>query len=338
MRLDLTKGLSKSDLITPVQHYAVSVETAFPEETLVGELLEQLKGKAISHEVQYFYAIDTESRLTGIISTRDLLFSRADVKIGEIALSDILKVQENDSLEKALKLMAEQEILALPVIDKEQKLTGIFEIPFLPKEIDDKQVKKRLKTAKEVFQLIGLTVEQGHLQSSVAQFRYRMPWLLCNLLSGLICAAVADNFQLLLDDIIIIAMFIPLVLTLGESISMQSMTLSLQFLQYGKTPWRRVYNRLVLEWKTAALLGATCAFLVALVTVAFQASFLPIVAISSSIFLSMIFVSSFGLLMPVVIHMLSLDPKVAGGPVVLMLTDVAVTAIYLGLANKLLMP
>jgi magnesium transporter len=131
-------------------------------------------------------------------------------------------------------------------------------------------------------------------------------------------------------------MFIPLVLTLGESVAMQSMTLSLPFLHYGRIPLKRVVRRIITEWKTAVLLGVACILLIALVYLSWYTGYKALWAISLSIFVSILIATTFGSIFPILLHLAKLDPQVASGPVVLMLTDVSVTTIYLYLAQRIL--
>lgn len=338
MRLNFSEGLTQKELDTPIGYYVVEVETAFYDNLTIGELLESLQGKKITHEVPYFYTIDHTNRLLGIVVTRDILFSQHEAKLSDICRRGVISVSQDESLRHALKLMAQHELIAIPVTDLEGRLCGLFELPAKMSVNHHKHAPYReKKQIKELFQLIGLSVELGKLTSSIQEFRYRMPWLLCNLAAGLICALIASHFHMVLHEFIVIAMFIPLVLTLGESVSMQSMALSLQFLHYKQIPWKRVFKRVVVEWGTAILLGITCGILIGCVYFFWDHRYQPLIAIALSIIFSMLAVTTFGSLLPVVLHSISLDPKVAAGPVVLMLTDIVVTAIYLEISSSFLL-
>lgn len=336
MNLDFYKGLTKEQLLAPVENYLTPVESAFHEEMTLGELITCLQQKKIIHDIHYFYVIDEEEHLKGIISTRDILYNNPNLKIKEIANPHVLSIHKCDPLEKALAMIAQHEIIAIPVVDEENRISGILELPIntLSRK---KSVVKEFNPPRDVFQLVGLTVDQGKLTSSVKEFSLRMPWLLCNILGGLLCALIAHTYHLVLDEVVIIAAFIPLVLTLGESVSMQSMTLSLQFMHYDVIPWMRVYSRIMVEWKTAILLGATCALLVSIFYFLFFEGYSPMIAIGTSIFFSMIAATTYGTVLPIILHIFSLDPKLAAGPVVLLFTDITVTAIYLSIATYLLM-
>lgn len=334
MKLDFLKGLSDEQLSSCVGNYLIPVETSFDHDETVGELLKSLQGKQIAHEARYFYAVDQENRLKGIVATRDILFSTSDVKLSALTNEKVASVNEEAPLKEALRVMAKYKLMALPLVDHEGHLKGIIDIS--SSVLASTSNSRNSKDFADVFQLIGLTVEQGNLTSSTQEFRYRMPWLTCNIAAGLICAGIAAFFYELLEAIVVISMFIPLVLTLAESVSMQSMTLSLQFLHFGVIPWNRVKRRIIVEFKTAALLGITCAACVCLFYIAWFSGYWPMMAIAVSIILSVLASTLFGSLLPVVLHAFSLDPKVASGPVVLMLTDVTATTVYYGFSSWLL--
>lgn len=336
MQLDLLKDISKKELASPIKRYMTPVETSFDEDLTVDELLKSLHGKHITHEVLYFYAVDKENRLHGVVPTRDMLFSKPDVKMSAIMKKKIISIKETDSLQEALTLMTKHQFMALPVVDNEGRLCGLFEIPPAGVAARAHSLKEEESFHRDMFQLIGLTIEQGKPASSLKDYRYRMPWLLCNLVSGLICALIANAYHGLLAEVVVIAMFIPLVLTLGESVAVQSMAMSLQYLNHGKLSWHKLLQKLTVEWKTSFLLGLSCAVLVGLVYLTCQTCNWAMAAISVSILLSMMVVTTFGSMLPIFLNLFSLDPKVASGPVVLMITDVTITAIYMGLSNWLL--
>ncbi len=337
MRLDIGKGLSSKDLAASIGSFSVPVATAFHEELTIEEVLVILRKRKIEHIIRYFYSVDDTYTLTGILSTRDLLLADPSTKLSNLVDRNVLYIHEDETVEHGLKLLEKHGVQAIPVVDDKMHLKGLFELvpSHHPHAQDPARLIKSI-TSKDVYQLIGLSLHLGKLDSTSLEYRYRMPWLLCNMLAGLICAAVGALFAPILSKYVVLAMFIPLVLSLGESIAMQSMSLSLQFLYYGKMHWHRLFRRIVVEWKTAILLGATSALLVGSVFWMWNTTFHTMLAVTTSIFFAMIFSSTLGSLFPVVLHSLSLDPKVAAGPVVLMLTDILTTITYLAFSNWLL--
>jgi magnesium transporter len=330
--LDFNTGLLPDQMHHPIGEFVIPVQTAFDEELTVGELLNLLPQQSVDHHTHYIYTLDSHGRLIGVVSTRQILFNSPDTTLKELAHTHIIQIESNAPLKEGLKIMKEHELLAVPVIDKDMFLLGIFEIPHTAFKHLEKPPK-----GKELFQMIGLSLEQHSRRSCLLEYSYRMPWLIFNIVGGLSCAYIGSLFHNLLDEIVVISMFIPLVLTLGESIAMQSMALSLEFIQYGQIPWRKVRARLKLDAKTSLIIGATSALVTGLAyTLAFQDA-LPMAAITTSIIVSMIIAAQIGALAPALLHSLKLDPKVAAGPVALMVTDICVTILYLSIASLILM-
>ncbi len=338
MRVDLNEGLGREPLARHVREFTVPVDTAFPIQNTVQELVDHLHQNKISHQVNYFYAVDDDHKLKGVVSTRSLLFNQADTKLNDILDPDVIVIRDDASLEDALKVLGENQLLALPVVDQHNRLKGLFEV--IPKNIDysiNSNKKIQNQASRDLFQLIGFSIEQSKLKSSWMEYRYRMPWLACNMIGGLACAAIGEYFETALSTFVILAIFIPLILTLGEAVSMQSMTLSLQFLSQPPIRWRRILKRLFIEVKTSSLIAITSALAISAAYLLLNIDTTPLVAIAASIFISMIASATFGTLFPVALHVLALDPRVAAGPAVLMCTDIVVTTIYLGLATWLLL-
>lgn len=332
MSIDLTRGATKKQLMQPVGDFVVPVDTTLPLDATVKEALKAMRQRPLRHAVNYFYATDSEGRLVGIASTRDLLFADPEKRVREVISKKVLKIEAITPLKKALELVAEKQLLALPVVDEAGVLQGILEIRPQQWELPENEEELHRKIDQDVFQMVGLSLEQTKVASSWDEFRYRMPWLFCNLAGGLTCAFIAGLFEKTLASVVVLAMFIPLVLTLCESISMQSMTLSLQFLHKKSVHWGAVGKRLWSEWKAALLIGVTSALLVSGGYLLLHNEFRPLIAIGTSIFVSMVVAALLGTLTPILFHALRWDPKVAAGPIVLTLADVVGLSIYLGLA------
>ena len=337
MKIDPSQRFSAKFLEQPVKNFVSSFQLAFTMEQTVGDILDRLYKMERRLQNEYFYVINEESTLLGIITSRDILYNPPETKLIDIVDHEILKIRESESLEKALRLLTQHSLLALPVVDQDDKYLGIIEV--VPPDEDAFHKCKRLhaKTMKEdIFQFIGFSIEQRKMASALSEFRYRMPWLLCNLAGGLICAFIGEFFETTLQLFVILALFIPLVLSLSESIAVQSMTISLRFLHFKKIYWRQVARRCNVEWKTSLLLGIGSSLLIAAFYFLWSTDLMPILAIGTSVTISMIGAALFGALFPIILHLLKLDPKVAAGPVVLTMADIITIAIYYSLTTALL--
>ena len=190
------------------------------------------------------------------------------------------------------------------------------------------------RTYDDIFQLIGV---HGTAQRSTwSAFRDRFPWLLSNIAGGLIAAFIASRFEHLLQEVVVLALFIPIVLALGESVSMQALTLTLQGFADGPIVWKRLGAALWKEFKTATLLGLGCGAVVGLVLMGWRGQADVAVTIFSAIAASMIIACLLGVAFPAMLRAMKADPRIAAGPVVLACADVVTLLLYFGLGSRFL--
>ncbi|RPI60083.1 MAG: magnesium transporter [Planctomycetaceae bacterium] len=330
----MSTNKGQTDLSRPVRDFVLPVETSLLAGQTIGQSLAAIRTRNIGHKVIYFYVVDDQNRLLGVIPTRKLLLGKPDESVTALMDSNPISITDTMTLEDAMEMFAMHRLLAFPVVDDDGKLVGHIDIDLYTDEAIDVSESHQLA---EMFQLLGVSVQQARRSSPWAGYMLRMPWLLCNIAGGVACAIIAGLFQAVLAKVLLLAMFIPLVLTLSESISMQAMAMSLQQLRSMRAAWKILARRVSTEWKTAALVGISCGLLVALAATFFGQGAATAGIIGASIVASMVVAGTLGANMPFILHMLKLDPKVAAGPVVLMIVDVATTAIYLALANFLLL-
>jgi magnesium transporter len=309
---------------------AKQVDTVVDCNKTIKEALEDLRKKTITHKIIYFYVVDGDKKLIGVVSTRNLLLSSPETKISDIMNTSVISLSPDQTLHGAMELFTRYGLLALPVTDNERHLLGIVDVEMYVEESCDVADARHRQ---DVFQIIGLTLEDENKPSVWKGYRLRMPWILCNLLGGIFCAIISRINEDVLSKVLLFAMFIPLVLTLSESISMQAMTHSLQFVRSPKTTFKQVFFKAFNEWKIISIMAITSAVIVTFVSLFWGDGILASTTIGTGILISVVISASFGITLPIVLHISKLDPKVASGPVVLMLADVITTAIYLGLAS-----
>lgn len=330
----MANAIGHQDFDRKVGEFVTPIETALRSDWTINQALDVLRQRQIQQQVVYFYVIDADENLQGVLSSRRLLLSSPDAKLADIMDKPVISIPASATLAEAMEEFAMRRLLALPVVDDNGKLLGIVDVQLYAEEAVDLAEATRVN---DLFQLMGLSVQQLKKGGVWPSFNARAPWLMLNIGSGLVCAAVAAVFQEVLGKFLLLAMFIPLVLTLSESISMQSMTLTLQYLHGMRSPWQMLKRRFAQEYKTAVMLGAVCGLIVGLAATFWPDSMQPVWIIMLSIFFAMFASASFGTLLPIGLHARKLDPKVAAGPVVLMLVDMVTTTIYLGLGTLLLL-
>lgn len=310
-----------------------SVRTAVHSGATAEEARRTLRERRLDHHLFYVYVVDSDDRLLGQVTARRLLLCRGDESITELMHTPPAVVTFVDSVGKAFEALATYRQLAIPVLDGEGRLLGVVDVTAFTADAAD-----RLESSgHEFFGRLGAAVEEHRMGGPARGFRLRMPWLLCNIASGIACAFIAEAHASLLEAVIVIASFIPLVLTVSESVGVQAAELSVSLLR--ADPRRAAFmRRLRTELATSLMLGAACGVLVGLVSMALSDAGerrLVMLILMLSVLTSMLTAAIIGSLVPRVVRRLRADPRFASGPVTLMLVDVASTVLYLTIAGTL---
>lgn len=300
------------------------------EDERVEEIIRSLREQGSLKKIMYFYVVDKNNSLEGVVSTRSLLLAKPEERAKEIMDKTIFSLQEDTPFEEAMQSLANRRLLALPVVDKYKKLIGFFDVQMC---LDENIDLLKDRESHEIFQLLGVRMETIAYKHPFQVYCKRMPWILSNMIGGVVCAIISYIFKLVLGQVLILAMFIPLVLALSESISMQSMTQSLQILKKHSFPWKKIASRVFFEIRVASLMSITCAILVGFLSLLWQATWPISATVAFGICVSVAISAVIGASIPIILHLSKLDPKVASGPVVLTLADIVTTTIYLATAT-----
>jgi len=301
----------------------------------VREALDAVRKEGIGEKIVYFYVVGESERLVGVLPTRRLLTATLDQRIGDLMIKRIVAIPRTATLLEACEFFVLHKFLAFPVVDEERRVLGLIDIGVFTEEVFDMAEREQYG---DVFETIGFHLTQVRGAGPLKAFRYRFPWLLVSIGSGTACAVVASFFAATLAQSLVIAFFLCLVLQLGESVSMQSMTVTIQALHSARPTLRWYGATLRRELCAALLLGAGCAAVVTLIVWIWWNDLLPAVVIGSSILVSLVMAELLGLSVPTLLHALRLDPKIAAGPVTLAMTDVMTLFFYFSIARFLLMP
>jgi magnesium transporter len=223
--------------------------------------------------------------------------------------------------------------LAFPVVNAQRRMVGLVDVSIFTEEVFDYARREKWE---EVFETIGFHLEQVQNASPVRAFRFRFPWLATTIGSGVLCALLASVYEMTLANSLILAFFLTLVLGLGESVAIQSMTVAIQSLRAVRPTAKWYFGALRRESATALMLGAACGTVVGLIAWLWRGDWLPAMAIAASIALALFWACFFGLSIPSVLHALKWDPKIAAGPMTLALADIFTILSYFSIAAFLL--
>jgi magnesium transporter len=303
------------------------------QDLTVQEALDAIRRHALGERIVYFYIVDAEERLVGVVPTRRLLTADLHEQLSHIMVRRVITIPHTATVFDALEFFALYKLLAFPVVDEREHIVGVVDVNMFTDEVFD--FAERQQTD-EVFEVLGFRVSEVHHAAPTRMFRFRFPWLLVTIGSGILCAVLASAFEATLARSIVLAFFLTLILGLGESVSSQSMAVTIQALRGARPTWAWYRNALRRELTTAVLLGTAAGGLVALITFLWRQEAAGALVLGASILLSLGSACLMGLTVPTILHALRLDPKIAAGPLTLALTDICTLLFYFTAATLVL--
>ena len=216
-----------SHLNDPVTQHMRTDPARIRVDQTVGEAIAASRAMPPEGRIIYFYAVDAEGRLEGVVPTRRLLLSDDATPICDIMVRNVITIPAAATVLDACEFFLLHRLLAFPILYEERQLLGIVDVDLYTDELADLD---RREDTDDLFQLIGVHFQESQQGSSLLAFRSRFPWLIANIAGGIVAAFLAGVFQAELEQAVSLALFIPVVLALAESVSIQSVSLSLQML------------------------------------------------------------------------------------------------------------
>jgi magnesium transporter len=322
--------LNLSDPITRHMHRTI---TRLREGQTVGDALQWLRENPPTGRILYLYVVDDDDHLRGVVPTRRLLLSAPDRPVADIMVRQMVALPPDATVLEACEFFIQYRFLALPVVDADRRLLGVVDVELYTEEVSqlDEQVRRD-----DLFQLIGVHVTAAQADTPLAAVRTRFPWLLCNIGGGLLAAVITGFFEDELQKVVALALFIPVVLALAESVSIQSVSLALQTLHGQPPTWRALLVKLRREALTGVGLGVLCGLAVATVALIWLGHGRVALCLLGGIGGGVAAAATIGLATPHVLRLLQREPSVAAGPIALACADMVSLLLYFGLARALL--
>jgi magnesium transporter len=317
----------------PIIEFARKDFKTFNKNLTVEEALTNIREVGVGERIVYFYTVDDEEKLVGVLPTRRLLTGKNEQKLEELMVKRVAALPISATVYDACEFFVTYKFLAFPVVDSERRIVGIVDVNVFTDELLDVDEKEEVDN---VFESIGFTFSEVKNASPLKAWRHRFPWLLATITSGTISAILAGYFRATLAHSLVIAFFLTLMLGLGESVSIQSITVTIQTLHSSRPSLKWYLKTLYRETQTALLIGLSCSIIAFSMVLFLKHDMHSAVVIGSSIIVIQFTGAILGLSVPSALHAFKLDPKIAAGPIALAVTDVFTILIYLGIASMLL--
>ena len=302
-------------------------------DSTIAQALERIRREGVGERVIYFFAVDPDKKLVGVLPTRRLLTAAPDTRLRDVMVRRVVAIPASATVLDACEFFVLYKFFAFPVVDDQRRVVGVVDVSLFAEEIlgaREEQARPAAPAAvrDDVFEALGFHLEQIRGASPFRVFRFRFPWLLVTVTGGTVCAILSGLFEATLAHSLVIAFFLTMVLGLNESVSAQSMSVTIQMLRSAPVTWSWFKTALRREFVTAVLIGLACGSVVTAIVSIWRHDLRAAATIGGSIALSLVTASLFGLAVPSLLHRFNLDPKIAAGPVTLALADVCALLIY----------
>jgi magnesium transporter len=279
-----------------------------------------------ANEAFYLYVLDRNGRLIGVINLRALILAEAHQTVEEIMDRNVYTIRVDMDQEAVAQLLARYDLLALPVVDFDNRLVGIITVDDIVDVIEE-------EATEDIYRLAQVSSDSDIFSPTPVSVRNRLPWLFINLATAIVASAVVAFFQGSIAQLAILAVFMPLVAGMGGNAGNQSMTVVVRSLALGEidvfSAWPVLKHEILIGLVNGLALGLT----VGLIGWLWQDNPMLGVVVGLAMLANLIVAAVAGALVPMGLKKVGVDPALASSVFVTTATDCMGFAVFLGLAT-----
>ena len=309
-----------------------SVEVVLHKDISVQEAIDHIKATVPEAEIAYYlYVVDDDIRLVGVVSLLQIVVASSETCIVDIMNSEVISVFAETDQEATARLMARYDLLALPVVDPQYQLLGVI-------THDDMVAVLEEEETEDIYRLGGVPDER--VSPTVAPqiaLRARLPWLVLNMGTALLSALVLSLFEETIAQLAVLAVFFPIVAGVSGSAGTQTLTVTVRGLALGEVSPRDGISALTREVLIGLANGVVLGTLIAIIAMLWKGSPILGLVVGIATFLNLIAAGFAGVLVPLGMSVIKLDPALASPVLVSTLTDTLGYLVYLSIATMLLL-
>jgi magnesium transporter len=302
---------------------------ALNEDLTVGEAITALQSSRDVEMVFYLYVVDVRRHLVGVTSLRRLLLVSPETPLKRIMTADLISVRVDTDQEEVARQVASYNLLAVPVVDEENKLVGVVTVDDVIDVIKD-------EATEDLLRLAGVSGDERIGTPAGEAIRKRLPWLTVNLITAFFAASVVALFQNTISQVVALAIFMPIVAGMGGNAATQTLTVVVRGLALGELSWANARKALAKE----AVIGVGNGLALGVVAagVAWLTKSDPMLGLllGMAMVCNMFVAATAGTLVPLGLKALKVDPALASSVFITTFTDVVGFASFLGLATLFL--
>ncbi len=297
------------------------------KELTVQEAISRIRKVGPNKETIYTCYVTEARRLIGIVSVKDLLTAGDDTHISEIMETNLIFVDTSEDKEVVAHQFQKYDILALPVVDAEERLVGII-------TFDDAMDVIQEENTEDISIMAAMTPsDDSYFKTSVfSQVKNRIVWLVILMLSNAITGSIINRYDAIISALPILVSFMPMLTGTGGNCGSQSSALMIRGLALGEIKTSEILKVMGKEFRIAVVVSAILAVINgARILIFYQNPTLAIV-LTLSIIATVILSKLIGCLLPIGAKAIHMDPAVMAGPLIATVVDICTTLLYYSIA------
>jgi magnesium transporter len=298
---------------------------ALSEDMTAAEAITALQGSRDVEMVFYLYVIDVRRHLVGVVSLRRLLLVPPSTPLKRIMTTDLISARVDMDQEEVARQVASYNLLAIPVVDEENKLVGVITVDDVIDVIKD-------EATEDIYRLAGVAGDERAFTPAGESLRKRLPWLGVNLVTAFLAASVVALFEGTIERITALAVFMPIVAGMGGNAATQTLTVIVRGIALGELSWSNSRKALVKEAVVGMGNGIVLGLIAAVVAWVTRGSPVLGLVLCAAMIINMFVAATAGTLVPLGLRAANIDPALASSVFITTLTDVAGFFSFLGLA------
>jgi len=299
---------------------------ALSEDLTVGEAITELQNHRDIEMVFYLYVVDGRRHLVGVTSLRRLLLVSPETPLKRIMTADLISARVEMDQEEVARQVAAYNLLAIPVVDEENKLVGIITVDDVIDVIKD-------EATEDIYRLAGVSGDERAFTPAMESLRKRLPWLGVNLVTAFLAAAVVALFEGTIDAFPVLAIFMPIVAGMGGNAGTQTLTVVVRGIALGELTWGNARKALLKEMAVGIGNGVVLGLAAALVVWATRGNPTLGSILGLAMIVNLFVAAAAGTLVPLGLRAANVDPALASSVFITTMTDVFGFFSFLGLAS-----
>src|SRR5215212_8449718 len=277
---------------------------ALAEDMTVGEAITALQSSRDVEMVFYLYIVDARRHLVGVTSLRRLLLVSPETPLKRIMTADPISARVDMDQEEVARLVASYNLLAIPVVDESNKLVGIITVDDVIDVIKD-------EATEDLYRLAGVSSDERVFTPASESLRKRMPWLIVNLVTAFMAAAVVGIFENTIRTWVALAIFMPIVAGMGGNAATQTLTVIVRGIALGELTWGNSRKALIKELLVGIGNGLVVGTVAALVAWVMKGDPSLGIILGMAMVVNLFVAGLAGTLIPLGLKALKIDPALA---------------------------